>query len=578
MTDSANPNDADRTLIADLLVRWEEAWERGEDVTAEAVCGDREDLVGAVADGIDRLRASAWMNDDPATAGGGPGDPPMTGTLAGRYRIEAIIGEGGHGRVYRAFDEELERAVAVKVASTARPSPDLLTEARRVAKLRHPNIVAVHDAGRHDDRLFLVSDLIDGRTLADVIADGPLPGREAAVLIAAVADALAHAHAMGFVHRDLKPSNVLIDDGGRPHVTDFGIAATPDELADGRAVSAGTLAYASPEQVAGETGLIDRRTDIYSLGVVLFETLSGRLPYTARTPAAMREDILFRSPARLREVAPTAPPGLDAVCTRCLAKHPAERFQTAAEVAEAVRSEPPRQTSTAPRFPWRSFGVALLAFVTFALGLLAGAWPDQTDERFVRDGAMHFDGRTRIVTAVERRLPVTLEAWVRPAPYETQTCGFVIGSDIPTKYGLGLAVCYPVLTAEHAGGAIHSPAAVPAGEWSHIAGVFTGEETRLYLNGRLAATGPGGTPDGETVFVIGNVGKDNPLDYFRGDVRTVRITEGERYAGRFDPEPVLKETAGTLLLVTPGRIDGEIVTGSGDEVVGRVQRAMVGEE
>ncbi|QDU94049.1 protein kinase domain-containing protein [Lignipirellula cremea] len=546
---------SDREEVADKLVRWEDAWEQGEDLTPAELCSDRPDLIEAVAQAIEKLKKSAWMKLDPASISAqSDGDPPLKGTLAGRYRIESLIGEGGHGRVYRAFDEELHRHVAVKVASTGKPTPDLLEEARRVAKLRHPNIVPVHDVGRHDDRLFVVTDLVEGRTLADVIDGKPLSIREGVPLIAAVADALNYAHNQGVVHRDLKPSNILMDEQGVPHVTDFGIAATLDELAYGQASSAGTLAYSSPEQLANEIQLIDHRTDIYSLGVVLFETLAGTLPYKGRTPLALREQILFRPPTPLRELVPSASAELEAVCQGCLAKHPADRFQSAAEVARVLRAKPRR---AARRFPWQWLVGLMLLAAAFAAGTTIALWPTHSDDRFVRGGNMHFDGQTRIVTDVERTLPVTLEAWIKPDPYKDENCQFIIGSDIPGNYGLGLAICGSMLSVEHISGMINSDASVVPGEWSHIAAVFTASETRLYLNGKLVATGSGSTNEDATKFVIGNVGENNLLYYYRGEIRTVRISEGERYAENFEPPKAFEKDADTLLIVEEDQIDGQ---------------------
>lgn len=280
--------------LTDRLVRWEEAWEQGDDLPAAALCPDRPDLAVPLQRRIDRLKAMAWMaldgNEDPT---GGPAADPLVGTvLAGRYRIDRFIAGGGFGRVYRGYDLELHRAVAVKVA---RPEPDradgqadLLAEARRAAKLRHPGLVAVHDVGVHDGRVFVVSDLIDGRSLAEVVAAGRPPP----------AAALDHAHRTGFVHRDIKPQNILIDPAGRPLVTDFGLAADAGQIARGAGAASGTLPYMAPEQVAGEVQLVGPRTDVYALGVVLYELLAGRHPHPARTPAALWEQVLFRPPSR----------------------------------------------------------------------------------------------------------------------------------------------------------------------------------------------------------------------------------------------------------------------------------------
>lgn len=213
----------------------------------------------------------------------------------------------------------------------------LLEEARKVAKLRHPGIVTVYDVGREDGSVFVVSDLIDGENLADRIARSKPSISETIGLVAEVADALGFAHDEGFVHRDIKPANILIDRQGKPLITDFGIAATVDDLARGRNITSGTLPYMAPEQVAGEIQLIDGRTDLYALGVVLYEMLTGRQPYQARTPTALREQILFRSPVPLRSVEPDISTELERVCLRCLSKHPADRFSSARDFAAELR-------------------------------------------------------------------------------------------------------------------------------------------------------------------------------------------------------------------------------------------------
>jgi hypothetical protein len=261
--------------------------------------------------------------------------------------------------------------VAVKIprprgAQRPEHSDALLEEARRAAGLRHPGIVSVHDVGRDDGLCFIVSDLIDGENLADRIARDRPPPAEAVRLVAEVAEALHFAHGRGFVHRDVKPANVLIDRRGNPLITDFGIAATLDELALGRNVSSGTLAYMAPEQVAGEVQLIDARTDVYALGVVLYEILAGRQPYQARTPTALREQILFRAPLPLRATAVGVSPELEGVVLRCLAKHPADRYPTARELAEKLRAAPPRRGTGR-----RAWMITLVAVATTSATVLA---------------------------------------------------------------------------------------------------------------------------------------------------------------------------------------------------------------
>ncbi|MEU1123834.1 serine/threonine-protein kinase, partial [Streptomyces sp. NPDC005899] len=201
--------------------------------------------------------------------------------LSGRYRLDELLGSGGAADVHRGFDLRMRRPVAVKVF---RPDAgvdieaSLHGEAVILARLHHPGLVTAYDAGQHGGRAFLVMELIEGRTLKDRIAEGPLSPEDTAALGADLAHALAHAHEAGVVHRDVKPSNILLDAAHRPHLADFGISRLLDattRTATGTLV--GTAAYLSPEQVLGRP--IGRPTDIYALGLVLLECLTGRLEY-----------------------------------------------------------------------------------------------------------------------------------------------------------------------------------------------------------------------------------------------------------------------------------------------------------
>jgi len=185
---------------------------------------------------------------------------------------------------------------------------------------------------------------------------------------------------------------------------------------------------------------------------------------------------------------------------------------------------------------------------------------------------LHFDGRTRIVTNVERTLPVTLEAWIKPDPYRDENCQFIIGSDIPGEYGLGIAICGSMLSLEYIEGMVNSTAAVPPNHWSHVAAVFSEDDTRLYLNGKHVETAPGSKPGGKTPFVIGNVGQDNLISFYRGQIRSVRASTGERYTGEFEPGEL--EFDERLLLIVDDRVtirDNQIVNAAG-QVVGRIER------
>jgi hypothetical protein len=557
--------------LAALLLRWEESWEQGEDVPAAQLCAECPAMADPLQAQIDVLKKMAWMKKDAAeeVQPNGNTDAPLVGkTLAGRYRIDQFVGEGGFGQVYRAFDTELQREVAVKVARQQAQGTDaLLHEARRVAQLRHPGIVAVHDVAHDDKTLFVVSDFIGGENLAQLLQ--PVDPWEAARLAADVAEALHFAHEQGFVHRDIKPANILIDKQGRPLVADFGIAATGEELAQGARISSGTLPYMAPEQLAGEVQLIDGRTDVYALGVVLYKLLTGRQPHGARTPTALREQILFRAPSSF-----DAPAELREICLRCLAKHPADRYASAKELAEALRNAIADHNRTRR---WRLPLVLLLVAVVIAAAIAGVHFLPSSAKRtaFVQDGAFVFDGTNRIVTPVERFAPVTLEAWVRPEKFEYRSHA-IVGSNINGEWGISLTISGVVLAAEYIEGELKSKQVVPVREWSHVAAMFGERETRLYFNGKLVATGPPTKIKGGTRFVIGNVGENSPIDYFIGQIRSVRISRGERYQGDFVPDEEFRKDAddglSKAILIYDGKSvkGGEVLDLSGSNNTGEV--------
>src|SRR5690606_16707186 len=329
----------DEDRLADLLLQWEENLEQGREVPAEEICKDCPHLIDELSRRIQAMQATSWM-DKPVDGGsdedgGGlpPGPPPLP--LAGRYRLDRFIAEGGFGQVWEGFDLELERKIAVKLPKLGRLGAveQFVAEARRVARLKHPGIVPVYDVGRHEDACFIVSDFVEGGSLRDKIAERPTPEQSAA-WIAGVAEALAYAHQQGFIHRDIKPANILIDHHGRALLGDFGIATTVEELSGSPPLSLGTLAYMSPEQVEGK--LVDSRSDIYSLGVVFFELLTGRLPYQATEPTKLRRAIAS-GPVALFSKDDLVSLQLRRICEKCLSRDPAERY-SADELAAALRA------------------------------------------------------------------------------------------------------------------------------------------------------------------------------------------------------------------------------------------------
>ncbi len=302
--------------------------------------------------GLDRAWLSDLLFSDPQRATT-PATRPDTararslwlpaGTRLGRYRLDAVLGSGGFGVVYRGLDEELRREVAIKVphrhrVATAKDVDVYLTEARVLAGLDHPGIVPLYDVGHTDDgRCFLVSKLIQGSDLAARLRQGRLPPREAAALTAAVAEALHYAHRHGLVHRDIKPGNILLERDGRPVVVDFGLALRDDDFSRSPTL-AGTPAYMSPEQARGDGGRVDGRSDIFSLGVVFYELLTGRPPFRGGTVSEILQQVCTLEPRPIRQAADEVPPELEALCLTALAKDVAARYRTALDFAQDLRA------------------------------------------------------------------------------------------------------------------------------------------------------------------------------------------------------------------------------------------------
>jgi len=337
-------------------------------------------------------------------------DPGLPFERLGEFRLIRMLGKGGMGTVYEAEQTSLKRRVALKVLPAHLGFSDMAVrkfqrEAEAGGRQSHPGIVAVHAVGKQGRVNFIAQELVEGGvTLADHLGlfretDIQPKGyfRDAAGLAAAVADALDHAHASGVIHRDIKPSNILLDAEGRPKVTDFGLAKVEDALSLSRTGDfAGTPYYMSPEQAMSRRRGIDRRTDIYSLGVTLYETLTLKLPFEGDTSQEVLKKILLFDPVDPRKANPRVPRDLAVICLKAMEKQPGKRYQAMADFADdlrrflsgdVIRAQPPglgsRSWKRVRRYPVlsASLAVALVAAVGFVGYILLVSYPQILQER-----------------------------------------------------------------------------------------------------------------------------------------------------------------------------------------------------
>jgi hypothetical protein len=327
-----------------LFVEWQFQLENGQNITP-AEFRDR-------FPGHDTTVSVAWRElvSNGETNLEAPPDAKLPATSAeneipkslGRYRIKSLLGQGGCGSVFLAHDEELLRDVAIKVTRPELIRPQdieaLVAEARTLAALDHPNIVPVYDVGRTEDcPFYVVSKYMDGHSLSEVIqASRPTP-RVSATLVATVAEALQAAHEKKIVHRDVKPANILLDSAGRPHLADFGLALSDELYGEFQGVI-GTPAYMSPEQVRKVGHLVDGRTDVFSLGVVLYELLTGERPFVAVTRSELMDRIASVDARPPRQLNGSLPAELERICLKALSKQPSDRYTTAGDMAAELRA------------------------------------------------------------------------------------------------------------------------------------------------------------------------------------------------------------------------------------------------
>jgi len=316
---------------------------------------------------------------------GVPGAPEVPATYnpcvqrLGPFEILAPLGAGGMGEVYRARDTRLDRYVAIKTLRSEFVGDHdrrlrFEREARAVATLAHPHICTLHDIGRHEDTDYLVMELLEGETLASRLARGPMPVDEVLRTGSQIADGLAAAHRRGIVHRDLKPANIMLTRAGAK-LLDFGLAKSPASavVLDGATATAaapltgagqilGTLQYMAPEQLDG--GAADTRTDVFALGLILYEMTTGRRAFAAESPASLVGAILHTTPPPVTTVVTTAPPALERVIAGCLAKDPVDRWSTAHDVLlqlRAIDARAPAAAASGPARGWAPWAIAAAA-------------------------------------------------------------------------------------------------------------------------------------------------------------------------------------------------------------------------
>jgi predicted Ser/Thr protein kinase len=395
----------DESQIRDLVVRWEAMRAAGQSPSAEELCQDCPELLPAVRLRLEAMRAMdaavdetedtmPWGSAAPTTTHDKPSPVSPTDVFSvPGYEVLRELGRGGMGVVYLARQAGLGRLVALKMLQVHRNAAPahrarFQAEVEAIGRLRHPNLVQVYEVGEHEGRAFFSMEYLEGGSLHEKIAARPQPPRQAAELVELLARAIHTAHQHSIIHRDLKPANVLLTAEGSPKISDFGLAKRLDATSGPTRTQhiLGTPSYMAPEQAAGRSKQVGPGTDVYSLGAVLYQMLTGRPPFQGEDAMVVARQVVDYDPVSPRRLQAGIPVELETICLKCLQKHPAQRYSSAADLADDLRrfsvGEPiaarpigslGRLAKWARRRPAAAGLIAVIGLGLFA-ALAAGSW------------------------------------------------------------------------------------------------------------------------------------------------------------------------------------------------------------